>query len=318
MKSICAVFGIAFLMLLVSLPTMASRPRAGFSLPDSISEMTLQYRTVKGLIVLPVTINDTIEVNLILDTGCRNLIMFGKRFTKLFRMNSGKPVIFSGLGSGRPVSGKLSLGNKVSINHVLGEQIPVVVVPNNNLFGNYHNIDGVIGYDIFLKFEIELNAGERTITFRPALKSSPPCGYTQVPLQIIDARPIMRSKVSLDKNTSRSLDLMIDTGSSLGLLLKTTNIAEYNQRTREKVLGIGFNGPVSGYETVSKKLTMNGFEIEDLLTGIVSSDWHNNASIGMEILKDYIVILNYCKSYACFKLNDGADVKRLSRKSGAV
>jgi hypothetical protein len=36
-------------------------------------------------------------------------------------------------------------------------------------------------------------------------------------------------------------------------------------------------------------------------TGIVSSEWHNNASIGMDILKDYIVILNYCEAYACFK-----------------
>ena len=303
MKSYRVVSGSIFCLLLLHTAAFAYKPAAGFFLPDSVHSMTLRYRTVKGLIVLPVTINDSIQVNLILDTGCRNLILFGKKFRKLLRMNSGKPIEFSGLGSGNPVIGALSLGNTVSINDVLGHQIPVVVVPNSNLFGSYHEVHGVIGYDIFLKFEIELNPAEKIITFRPALKSSIPQGYTQVALQIKDAKPVMRSEVYMTRQLSRTLELMIDTGSSLGLLLKTTNIGEYGHR-EQKVLGIGFNGPVSGYATVSPKLKVDGLELYSVATGIVSSSWHNNASIGMEVLKDYIIILNYCKSYACFKRND--------------
>ena len=66
--------------------------------------MSLWYRTVKGLFVLPVRINDSITVNLILDTGCRNLILFGKKLRKSFRLSNRKPVQFSGLGDGRPVT----------------------------------------------------------------------------------------------------------------------------------------------------------------------------------------------------------------------
>jgi hypothetical protein len=99
------------------------------------------------------------------------------------------------------------------------------------------------------------------------------------------------------------LELMIDTGSSLGLLLKTTRIEKYGSRSQE-VLGIGFNGLVSGYHVVSEKLKIEGLEITGVPTSVVSSKWHNNGSIGMDILKDYIVILNYCKSYAYFKLNN--------------
>lgn len=289
---------------LFHLATFAAEPAAGFFLPDSVNEMKLEYKTVKGLIVLPVTINDSIHVNLILDTGCRNLILFGKRFKKSFAMRVGKPVEFSGLGNGRPVTGALSIGNKVSINEVLGAQIPVVVVESNNLFSQYQNVHGVIGHDIFLKFEVELNAAERTIIFRKALTSVPPSGYTQVPLRIVDARPIMKSQVFMDKNTPLNFDLMIDTGSSLGLLLKTTNIGRLVTPRNQKVIGIGFNGPLTGYQIVSRKISLSGMEIEKVSTGIVSSPWHNNASIGMEILKDYILVLNYCKAYACFKRND--------------
>jgi hypothetical protein len=304
MKNLRLIFFLLFPLLFLNAPSFGARPTAGFFLPDSVNEMTLKYRTARGLIILPVTINDSVQVNLILDTGCRNLILFGKKFRNLFTMSSVKPIVFSGLGTGRAVTGKLSIGNKVSINEVLGLQIPVVVVETNNLFGNYHNVHGVIGYDIFLKFEIELNAVTRTIVFRPALKSMPPCGYTQIPLSIVDARPIIQSQIHMDKNTLGNFDLMIDTGSYLGLLLKTTNISDFDHHRNEKILGIGFNGPISGYQTVSNKLIVEGLQIDSVPTGIVASEWHNNASIGMEILKNYIVILNYCKAYACLKLNE--------------
>ena len=279
----------------------ASRPTAGFFLPDSVREMTIRYKTMRNLMILPVTINDSVEVNLILDTGCRNLVLFGKKFKKLLKVTSGRPVIFSGLGNGRSVSGALSIGNKVSINEVLGEQIPVVVVSGAHVFDKYHKVDGVIGYDIFVKFEIEINPAQRTITFRPALTSQPPYGYTQVPLKIVDARPILQSEVHVDKKSARQFDLMIDTGSSLALLLKTTTIEDFEHHRDVKVLGFGFNGAVSGYQTTSRLLRIRGLEMSNVATGIVSSSWHNNASIGMDVLKDYVVILNYCKAYAWFK-----------------
>ena len=304
MKSFLAIVAPIFLLFLSSVTVFGVGPAAGFYLPDSVSEMTLKYKTMRGLVILPVTINDSIQVNLILDTGCRNLILFGKKFKKLLPINSGKAVEFSGLGNGRPVRGSLSLGNKVSIREVLGEQIPVVVVGSNNLFGICPNVDGVIGYDIFLKFEIELNPNLRTITFRPAMKSTPPTGYTQVPIRIIDSRPIMASQVYLYRDASKSLDLMIDTGSSLGLLLKTTKISELISSRNENVLGIGFNGRLSGYHLTSERLLLASLSIHDVPTGIVSSPWHNNASLGMQVLKDYILVLNYCKSYACFKKYD--------------
>ncbi|HET9486263.1 MAG TPA: retropepsin-like aspartic protease [Chryseosolibacter sp.] len=303
MKSFQAIIAI-FLLFFSSVAVFGVDPAAGFFLPDSVNEMTLKYKTMRGLVILPVMINDSIRVNLILDTGCRNLILFGKKFKKLLPIHSGKAVQFSGLGNGRPVTGSLSLGNKVSIGEVLGEQIPVVVVGSNNLFGICPNVDGVIGYDIFLKFEIELNPNLRTITFRPAMKSTPPSGFTKVPIRIIDARPIMASHVYLYRDASKSFDLMIDTGSSLGLLLKTTKISEMSSSWNEQVLGIGFNGRLSGYHVTADKLLLADLSIQGVSTGIVSSPWHNNASLGMQVLKDYILVLNYCKAYACFKKYD--------------
>jgi hypothetical protein len=300
------LFHFQVILLIFFNSSVFSTPRSGFYLPDSVNEMTIHYRSVKNLIVLPVVINDSISVNLILDTGCRNIVLFGKRFQKLLKLNPEKKIQFSGLGSGKAVHGFLSLSNKISIQEVLGESIPVVVVGNRNLFSLYNEVHGVIGYDIFLRFELELNPVEQIITFRPAQRANAPEGYNTVPLRIIDSRPVMSSEIIFqnEKNQNRKYELMIDTGSSLGLLLKTASIDDIKTAS-EKILGIGLNGPVMGYNIISYSLHLENFSMHNLPTGIILSPWHSSGSIGMEVLKDYIVVLNYCKSYASFKRIEG-------------
>ena len=289
------------LMLLMSAtPFYAKITPSGFYIPEDVREVTLRYRTFKNLILLPVVINDTIEVNLVLDTGCRNLVLFGKRFQKMFRMQPGQKVQFSGLGVGKPVLGGLSLKNKVSINEVLGESIPVVVVPDRNVFEATTRIDGVIGYDIFIKFEIELNPEEKLITFRPALSAFLAEDYQHIPIRIEDSRPILKSTISLN-NDIFPCSLMIDTGSSLGLLLKTTDLHKYYYSEELIELGRGFNGVVNGFKTTIEYLELEGFSLASVSTGIIHSPWDNHASIGMEVLKRYSIVLNYCKEYIGFK-----------------
>jgi hypothetical protein len=299
MKRLLTFLTVITLVVLCRVAAAVSLPD-GFHLPDSIKEMTLRYRSVENLIILPVRINDSITVNLILDTGTRNLVLFGKKFEKLLKLAKGRPIQFSGLGSGKPVVGSLSLNNKISIHQVLGERIPVVVVPSRNLLHAYKNIDGVIGFELFLKFEIELNPREKIIKFRPAEYSSVPTDFSSIPLRIVDLRPVMNSSVSIGANVPLVCDLMIDTGSNLALLLKTTEMKKFKAIER-KVLGFGFSGEVLGYQTLSETLLLDGLSMQDVPTGVMESAWHDYASIGMEILKDYVVIINYYKLYACFK-----------------
>ena len=111
-RILLCILGIHTLVLLAH-PCEGKAPDAGFFLPDNIPEVTLNYGTYNDLIVLPITINDGIKVNLILDTGCRNVLLFGKRFEKLLPTLPDHEVSFSGLGEKPPLTGKLSLENEV-------------------------------------------------------------------------------------------------------------------------------------------------------------------------------------------------------------
>jgi hypothetical protein len=290
----------AYALIQVSYLPESKASDTGFSLPPNIQEAAFNYTTYKDLIVLPVLINDSIFVNLILDTGCRNLLLFGKRFEKLFSTLPNHKVQFSGLGESSALTGKLALNNKVSIHTLLGEKIPVVILPKRNLFTTRSKIDGIIGYDIFMKFEIELNASRQQITFRPAELAEISSEYTRVALKIEDTRPIIQSKVFFANAEGTDCNIMLDTGSTLGLLLKSKDNTFFAENPQE-VLGRGLSGNVMGTVQSARKLLLETFEINILRAAISRSDRHTHGSVGMEIMKDYTIVLNYCKGYAGFK-----------------
>ena len=274
--------------------------KAGFSLPDSVREFSINYKSMDHLIILPVTINDSIHVNLILDTGCRNIILFGRRFINLFNFKHGRTVEFSGMGSGRGVKGTLSVNNSISIGAVKGELIPIVVVPTKSIMAAYDQVHGIIGYDIFSRFEIEVNPATQIITFRSPHLNYIPEGFVQMPLEVTDSRPMIHSYIQWPNNT-QCWDVLIDTGSILGLLLKVRQATSLESLKHEKNLGMGLNGLIKGFEATLKELRIASFKWKNLTASIIHSEQENYASIGMGFLKNYSIILNYSRSYACFK-----------------
>lgn len=282
--------------------THTTKGKTGFSLPDSVGEFTIRYTSVEGLIILPVRINDSISVNLILDTGCRNVLLFGKRFQKLFKVESGRTVEFSGMGSGKTVKGQLALNNTAAIGVVEGENVPIVLISDRNIFNTYWNIDGLIGYDIFTKFEIEIQPSRKLITFRSAFNNYIPHGYEKIPIKVVDAKPIINSSILLPDETL-TWDLLIDTGSTLGLLLKSSDKSWFPLEDKKEWIGKGLNGSIRGINTVVNKIKLHEYELTNISAGIIHSPWHNYASIGMTVLKEYSIILNYAMSFAALKKN---------------
>ena len=281
--------------------TSAGKPSdAGFSFPENTVEIKFRFSIYKNLIVLPVTINDSIRVNLILDTGCRNLLLFGKRFERLFKTLPDHKVRFSGLGEKPPLTGKLALNNKVSIHSLLGQEIPVIIVQGKSLFGERTEIDGIVGYDIFIKFEIEFDASRQLIKFRPAESAEIAPGFTRIPLRVEDSRPLIQSTIFFSAPDATDCDIMLDTGSALGLLLKSRD-EKYFSELPKQILGKGLGGNVTGTVRAASSLSLETFEIHISSVGIWWSEHHSHGSVGMDIMKDYSVVLNYCKGYAGFK-----------------
>ena len=281
-------------------PCEGKTPDAGFSLPEDAKEVRFHYRNYNDLIVLPVTINDSIKVNLILDTGCRNVLLFGKRFEHILETLPKYDVRFSGLGERPPLTGKLALNNKVSIHTIVGKKIPIVILREKSIFLGNSNIDGIIGYDIFIRFEVEINSAKEQITFRSPEHAQIQSDHTKVSLTIEDTRPFVRSKIFFSNSDEASFDMMLDTGSVLGVLIRS-NKGNFLNDASKQILGKGLNGNVWGTAKWAQKMVLETFVITIPEVNIYRSDWHSHGSIGMAIIKDYSLVLNYCKGYVAFK-----------------
>jgi hypothetical protein len=276
-------------------------PAAGFYLPDSVTETTFEYRSVENLIILPAIINDSIQVNLILDTGCRNIVLFGKRFAKVFSGRGVRNVSVTGHGAGKGIDGFIALENKIDIDIVSGKRIPVVVVPGRSIFAGLIEVDGVVGYEIFSKFEVEINFPTHRITFRSGGASNSNLStFIKIPLTVQDSKPVISASIGFLKARHEQMNLIIDTGSCLALLVSTT--AKTNKNQPVKIVGRGFNGIIKGTETSDGQLHFNQYSITDINTSVIRSENHHYASIGTGLLKDYILILNYVKGYAALQL----------------
>lgn len=287
-------------LLRIAHPCEGKNPEAGFFLPANNAEVTISYMTYNDLIVLPVTINNGIKVNLILDTGCRNVLLFGKRFEKLFGTLPNREVRFSGYGERPPLTGKLSLENEVSIHTIVGKRIPIVILRDKNLFSGNSNIDGIIGYDIFIRFEVEVNSLRKEITFRSAYLTENLVGYTRIPLKVEDTRPLVQSRIFFSERDEINFDLMLDTGSALGLFIRSSDNVLLAQAPKQ-MLGKGLGGNVKGTLRGAKKIVLEKLEINIRDASIYGSMYYTSGSVGMQIIKDYAFVLNYCKGYAWFK-----------------
>ena len=281
-------------------PCDGKTPDAGFSLPEDMVEVRFNYRTYNELIVLAVTINDSIKANLILDTGCRNVLLFRKRFERLLGTLPNYDVRFSGLGNQPPLKGKLALNNKISIHTIVGKKIPIVILREKNLFTGSSKIDGIIGYDIFLRFEVEINSGRKQITFRSPEQAEIQGGYTKIPLTVEDTRPLVHSKIFFSGSDGASLDIMLDTGSALGLLIRSRDDVLFTDG-QQHVLGKGLNGNVRGTVKWARRIVLETLEISIPEVRIYRSHWQTHGSVGMAVIKDYTLVLNYCKGYVGFK-----------------
>lgn len=256
----------------------------------------MTYRTMDNLIVLPFVVNGTRQVNLVLDTSCRTVILFGKKFGQSLETVPGRTVEFSGMGSGQPARGIVSLGNEVRLGPVRGENIPIVIVSQKRPFQNHMKIDGLIGYDIFTRFEIEIHPYRQEITFRSAFHRCLPDGYEYIPLNMLDQKPMIASTIVFPGETLTS-SVLVDTGSTLGLLLKSPDASRFKHIEEQVILGMGLNGAIEGSSIVAHKLLLNTYEIENISAGITYTPLHDYASVGMGILKNYGIIINFVQSY---------------------
>ncbi|ELR69113.1 aspartate aminotransferase [Fulvivirga imtechensis AK7] len=298
-----------FLIMLCVFPAVADK--AGFNFINNKRQTTIRFKLIGNLIVIPVKVNNNLDLNLVLDTGGRSLIIFGRHFEKKLPVLPDKKVRIQGYGSKDHLSGNLSINNLVSISDVEGKGIGIAIVHNKNFFpyDGATEIHGIIGYQIFSRFVVKIDYPNRNITmYEPMAYVPMEKDLQSVPLIIKDTKPYINGSIRLGEE-QRDVHFHVDTGSSREVILFKRDQDHFfsDEILYRCSVGKGLNGLIKGYKSGNISLGLASDNYREIETYLVERKFSDRelreaaGTIGSGFLKNFIVIFDYVSQRFYFK-----------------
>lgn len=267
----------------------------------------IKFELVNNLMVVPVELNGA-KLSFILDTGVSSPILFNLTDQDSIQVNNVSEITLRGLGEGDPIQALKSTKNTFKIGNAKNFNQPLYVVLDKDL--NFSTslgipVHGIIGYDLFKNFVVEVNYASSTLKlYNPnQYKYRKSKRQETLPLSIIDKKAYVDGAVTKEDDSEIPVKLLVDTGSSDALWLfhnpeKGLEIPDMNY---EDFLGQGLSGNIFGKRTKLKGIRLGAFKLNEAKAafpfkesfGAIKELGDRNGSVGGEVLKRFNIVFDY-------------------------
>lgn len=278
--------------------------------------ITFNFKSASNLIIIPVRINDSDTLNFILDTGVKLPIITELPFVNKLNLNYLMPVKIKGLGEDQELTAYRSGNNTISLNGLTARNQEVQMIIDED-FQISHMlgvpVHGLIGFNLFKDFIVRIDYSSEKITlFRPEhYKYKDRKNDIILPLHFIGDKPFVRTSIVTDEFQEVPVLLLVDTGASDALWLseKSDERIGIPDKHIETFLGRGLNGDLYGMKgridgiwvgplILSRPIV--AFPNSDLIDQLISAN-DRNGTLGAEILRRFVVIMDYRNSRLTLK-----------------
>ena len=311
--------------------TMSVFAQGNFELQNGKSSK-IHFKLVNNLIVIPVTING-VSLSFLLDTGVSRPIIFNFYNLKdKLSIHKTELIHIQGLGNDEPIEALKSTKNTI----IIGEAVNL----NQNLFAiidaaiNFTPslgipVHGIIGYDIFKDFVVEVNYSRNFIKLYNPQFYAPKFSkkWCKSNLMFYKKKPIIKALVTTNKKEV-PVNLLIDTGGSDGLWLfeDSTNSLSLPENTYDDFLGKGLSGTIFGKRAVLESFRLKDYELKKVnvafpdSSSIQKTSLHSlrNGSLLGNVLHRFNWVFNYNSKWVAFKKNKNFKKPFKYNKSGIV
>lgn len=309
----------------------SSFSQTDFNLP-SLEKDKIRFDLVGNLILLPVELNG-VELSFVLDSGVSKPILFNLANIDSLQINKVETILLRGLGGGDPVEAIKSKNNFLSIGNALNVNQDIYVVFDTSI--NFtprlgKPVHGIIGYDLFKDFIVEINYASKYIVLhkpeRYIYKSCKKCETFE--LSFYKNKPFITGEIEVDSNLV-PVKLLIDTGSSDALWIfenEDKGLVPTENMYFEDFLGKGLSGNIYGKRSKIEKFKLKSFELNNVNTAFPDStsisfarkNTHRNGSISGEVLKRFNMIVDYKNKKLTLKKNRNFNASFSYNKSGII
>jgi hypothetical protein len=312
------------LVLCISSFVTAQAQTLGFAFPEGRKRADIPIQIHNNLVVVSVTINGTLPLKFIVDTGVRTAILTQKMFSDILELKYSRKYTIAGPGGNKLVDAYIT--NNVSITMpglngmpgVEGKGHTLLVLEQDMLeLRNYLGVDvhGILGYELFSRFVIRIDYKKKIMTLFAPEKFHPGKKYQELPMVIEDTKPFVLTPIKIDADNILTAKLLVDTGASHSLLLEPTSDKRIvvPQHRVSTVLGRALGGVITGKTGRIESLELGKFELQKVITNFPDSNSYmdtlkhsvtfRNGSVGGEILSRFTVVFNFPQGKLHLKKN---------------
>lgn len=284
---------------------------------DETRTRKVPFELINNLVVVPLQVNGA-SLNFILDSGVSKPILFNLADQDSIELKNVSKITIRGLGTGEPVQALRSAGNTFGVGDLknFNQELYVVLDKDMNFSPALgFPVHGIIGYDLFRDFVVEINYNRKFLRFHDpdSYKSRNRKDEVTLPLVIEDSKAYLKGSVLLTGNQEVSVKLLMDTGSSdaLWLFPNPEKGLEIPVKHYDDYLGKGLSGTIYGKRTRIRQVRFGEFVLKDAKAAfpymesfrLASDLGDRNGSAGGELLKRFNMVVNYPQGEITLKKN---------------
>ncbi len=308
------ITGIVFCILLALI--FPNTSKADFVISGGYKSVKIPIEIQNNIILVPIRINGSFEMNFILDTGVRTTILTEPMVSNFLSLDSFKSIRVRGLGEGDAIKAALAENVNIDLPGITGKGLRLIVLPEglvsySNMFGK--PVYGIIGYAVFRQFVVEINYRKKYIRLHDPFRYKTPKKGSFVPIEVKKGKPYVKATLTDYGGFTVTTDWLIDTGASQALSLFDENLTP-PEPNLETFLGKGLSGDVFGKLGRISSFEIGKFQFGEVIAGypdasslgmISNFSWYGN--LGSEILSRFHVIFDYHRKHIILKKNNRFD-----------
>lgn len=308
---------LAFFMMIFS-SQLSYAQQVGFDLPNDYKNVKINFQLQNNLIVIPIIINDKITANFILDTGVQYPILTEKLIADMIGIEYSRHIIIQGPGEKDSISAKVAMDVKLELPGGVSSGMNQALLVLDQDYLNFREtmgveIYGIIGYDIFSRFIVEINYDDQYLVLHEPKKYKSRRRYKKVDMRVHNTKPYVNVTVTNRRGETNTMSLMVDTGASHSLLIDNPDDRSVLPSSNiTSIIGRGLGGEIRGKLGRVSTAKISKFQFEDPIVsfpiegeyGEAIKRGSRNGTVGNEFLTRFNVVFDYfsgtlylCKSH---------------------
>ncbi|MDP2424146.1 MAG: aspartyl protease family protein [Bacteroidales bacterium] len=280
----------------------------GFEISGARKSWSFPFENYNNLIVVPVTLNHTLPLKFILDSGVRTTLLTDRTISDLINISYDRSVTIIGVGKIREINAYVASNVSISLPGIEGKGQSLVVLEEDYLELRDHlgiNVHGILGYEFFNAFVVTIDYIEKIVTVTESHRFKPPRRYTVIPFELVQAKPYVMATIFQADGPAIEAKFLLDSGASHALLVEydTNENIMLPEKRFATLIGRGLGGELFGYYSRVPAFKLGDFVFKDMLASY-TNNYSNpeviqltkrSGSIGGDLLSRFTTIYDYSR-----------------------